>query len=259
MRTGLARSALEAARKGWIALAVLVLCCGLARADIVVVPADADAWIGDGAAASPTGNHGSDVRLAVHRSNGVAKSYLHFDLSALDDALEVLEARLKLDLDIGQYDSSNVKLFAIMDESKDWNLAALGELAIDETNAPQANLGNQDFLEEGNLADSVTREIGLVIDLPGSDASLAEAINIDVTDLIKWVLGQNAAYSTFSDSDDFLTIVFRIDRDYCFPKFASKENTNWSPPRLEINQVPEPACLTLLALGGWVIAGRRRA
>ena len=240
------------------AVLAVLLCCPVGHAAMVtVVAADADAWIGDGAAASPVGNHGSDVQLAVHRSNGVAKSYLHFDLSGLDPTKDVLEAWLKVDLAVGQYGDSDVKLFAILDESKDWNLPALAESAIDETNAPQANVGYEEFLEEGNLVDSVTREIGLVINIPGDWESQAEAINIDVTALIQWALDQNGGYSTFADTDDCLTVAFRIDRDYCFPKFASKENTGWDPPRLEVTQVPEPGTLSLLVLG-FATAGLRR-
>lgn len=253
------RLARPAPAKSWALalLAALMLCPWAARADVMTtVFTDADSWIGDGAAASPLGNHGSDVWLAVHRSNGVAKSYLHFDLSALDAALAVTGARLKVDLDEGQFGISSVKLFAIMDEAKDWDLAALGEDVIDETNAPQANLGNQDFLEEGDLPDSVTREIGLVTGLPGDGAELFEAINIDVTGLIQWLLGQNGGYSTFADTDDRLTIAFRIDSSWCFPRFASKEHPDWDPPRLEVTQVPEPAAGVLLMLGLWVF--RRR-
>ena len=256
-------TAVQIAKKGSAcisaALAVLLLCGPAARANIMTtVAADADSWIGDGAAASPIGNHGGDTQLAVHRSNGVAKSYLHFNLSGLDAGLAVTEARLKLDLEVGQYNASDVKLFAIMDEAKDWNLTALPENVIDETNAPQANLGNEPFLEEGNLVDSVTREIGLVTDIPGDWLSQPEAINIDVTALIQWALGQNPAYSTFADTDDCVTIPFRIDRDYCFPKFASKENTSWLPPRLEVTQVPEPASAALLILALAALAARRR-
>jgi hypothetical protein len=241
-----------------VALAALVLCSAAARAGIMTtVNTDADSWIGDGAAASPIGNHGNDTQLAVHRSNGVAKSYLHFDLSGLDAGLAVTAARLKLDLDVGEYDPSAVKLFAIMDEANDWNLGALGELVIDETNAPQANLGNQDFLGEGALVGSVTREIGLVTGIPGFGASMAEAIDIDVVGLIQWALGQNAGYSTFGDTDDQLTIVFRIDNSYTFPKFASKEDLWWQPPRLDVTQVPEPATLSLIGLGGLALLRRR--
>lgn len=260
MRSGTPVGATKVALRMAVALAALVLCTAAARASITTtVDTDADAWIGDGAAASPIGNHGSDPQLAVHRSNGVAKSYLHFDLSGLDAGLPVTAARLKLDLDAGEYDPSDVKLFAIMDEAKDWNLGALGELFIDETNAPQANLYNQDFLEEGNLVGSVTREIGLVTGIPGGGASMAEAIDIDVVGLIQWALGQNAGYSTFGDTDDQLTVVFRIDKSYCFPKFASKENLTWQPPRLEVTQVPEPGTAALLCLGlAGVSALRRR-
>jgi len=236
-----------------VALAGVVLGVASARADIMTtVNTDADAWIGDGANASPKGNHGGDARLAVHRSNGVAKAYLHFDLSGLSAALPVTDARLKVDLDIGQYGSSNVALFAIMDEAKDWNLAALTESGIDETNAPQANLGNQDFLAEGDQVSSVTRYLDTMVDIPGDNTEdVVAAIDIDVTGLIQWVLGQEATYSDFSDTDDCLTVVFRIERDYCFPKFASKETgkPGLLPPRLEVSQVPEPATAAVLCLG----------
>jgi len=87
MRSGTPVGHTKVALSMAVALAALVLCTAAARADITTaVYTDADAWIGDGAAASPIGNHGSDPQLAVHRSNGVAKSYLHFDLSGLDAA-----------------------------------------------------------------------------------------------------------------------------------------------------------------------------
>jgi hypothetical protein len=262
MRSRTPAGATKVALRVAVAIAALLLCSAAARANVMTtVDTDADTWIGDGAAASPIGNHGSDPQLAVHRSNGVAKSYLHFDLSGLDAGLAVTAARLKIDLDVGQYGDSDVKLFAIMDEAKDWNLGALGELVIDETNAPQANLGNQDFLEEGDLAGSVTREIGLVQNIPGNWAEdVVAAIDIDVLGLIQWALGQNAGYSAFGDTDDQLTVVFRIDNDYSFPKFASKESlkVGLSAPRLAVTQVPEPGTAVLLCLGLAGLLRRRR-
>lgn len=265
-------------RRAWTFLPAawaVCLCAVPVPADIVTtVVADADACIScQGYAGTDHGNHGADVQLRVGGPDNFRKSYLHFDLGGLDAGAEVVSAFLKADLQANSGGGSTI-VFAIMDEDKDWDLSALPESgpgSITWYSAPQNDItgtgtdpgGNgiwpisyPDFLEEGTDAAAVTRRLG---------AAPADGhIDLDVSEPVKWLLGQQAAYSTFADSDRRITLCLRDVNvnGYHYTDYYSKEYTDTEDadaPRLVITQVPEPATMALMCLGAVVAFTRRRS
>ncbi len=80
---------------------------------------------------------------------------------------------------------------------------------------------NQDPLTDGDQANPGNSYGGYAgADGPGTDGSadddgnawpVKNAVDIDITDLVKWKLGQNPAYSTFQPKDRDLTLLVRTD------------------------------------------------
>ena len=126
------------------------------------------------------------------------------------------------------------------------------------------------FLDEGSSANSEVRELSMFLlienqdpttdqetneyggyaagDGPGTFGSadgddniwpVKNAVDIDVTDLIKWKFGQNSGYSTFTAADRELTILVRTDTplqpDNGFVRFISKESNFLGGP-LDLRQ-----------------------
>jgi len=179
-------------------VSVVLLAASAAQADIVTtVDTNADAYV-DGANPDVNCGAATTVRVAGNWNDQTRTrfSYLHFDLDSCS-AKEVTVAKLRLD---GQGCAPNQNwaayLFAIVDKSKDWDLTTLSESEITWNNAPQRS--GFVFADEG----TAVLKLGTVYTIPTG----APDIELDVTDLVKWVLGQNNSYTTFEDSDDKLTI-----------------------------------------------------
>jgi hypothetical protein len=191
----------------------------------------------------------------------------------------VTDAHLLLDLSsIGADTRREVEIFAIMDEAKDWDLGdgtggtlaegtGTGAETLDNditwSNAPQNDTGHEaNLLEEGTGASAVTRMLG---SLDRDTVNDAGGIDLDVTDFVNWVIGQNASYADpgFDQSDGMITLAFvHMDTTYSEQNwdFYSKEGAdgvNNFAPRIEFTPVPEPATLGLLALGGIALASAR--
>jgi hypothetical protein len=251
------------------------------EAGLSVVETDADATIyssnpRDGGGVTEDYNYGGHSDLSIREryiGNPSFKFYAHFDLSGLSPAQEVTEARLKLDLNSSSDDRRSVEIYAIMDEAKDWEVGSgAGELLegtatgsdtagvadIAWSNAPQNNTGSEAaFLEEGGTTSAVTRRLGIIDRL---DVVAAGGIDLDVTDFVQWVLGQNAAYADagLDQSDADISILVR-HKNTTYSEvtwtFYSKEGANGTtilPPRIEVSQaappVAEPAGLGLIGL-----------
>ena len=261
-----------------IAIASLLIVCCAVAAQAEVIVADADAYIHRGYTGNPPKdfNYGGDPTVEVAGRYNALRShfFLQFDLTGLTiDPASVTAATLKLTGADGKAGARDVLFFAIMDEAKDWDLATLpegtgtGQNTVENDitwdTAPQtpADATNQgtSFLEEGTGAAAVVRRIGTV------SCDGATDINLDVTDLVLWLLGENAAYSDFAHTDGQITIAVRGAGDrfteYTSPGYSwhSKEATprdDSDAPRLDI--VPEPATLGLLCIGGIAALIRRR-
>jgi hypothetical protein len=222
----------------------LCLCCAPALADDVVttVVTDADAYVRSDPSSTDwrDWNDGTSADLCVATRPFVEKFYLHFDLASLDAGLEVLSAYLRVDWEKSRYVSGVTGVFAIMDEAKDWDVVSVPEAgpgAITYNTAPQVDLSSSDptpvpFLEEATGVGAVTRELGSALTpSPGH-------VDLDVTDLVSWALGQNAGYSSFADTDDELTFAFResLFQDSFYRSREDTPGDDGDAPRLVVTQ-----------------------
>ena len=242
-------------------VSVVLLLASAAQAEIVtpvVTGADAHVY-----SYYPDTNYGDEDTVRAQMTND-RKGYFDFDLSGLDDSKAVTAAELRItQATIGVYGTRLLKVFAIMDEAKDWDLTALPEKGTGSItwnnamwNATPAGPQNQTgdgFYEEGTGVSAVTR--WLADQTVSADAG-DHMYTIDVTGLIKWALGQDNDYSDYAQSDDHLSILLRMSDDYV--QFYSKEGDIDKAARLVITQVPEPATMGLLGLGFAGMAAMRR-
>jgi MYXO-CTERM domain-containing protein len=198
---------------------------------------DADAFVWSDSWGPPGNwdvNTGTDTLLGVMMGDNTFKTYLHFNLAPLDARLKVVSATLKLDYAYGDT-GGFINIYSIMDETKDWNLATLGETAITYRNAPQNDLSGDpehptytEFLEMGTDPSSVTRRLGTVANV---------AISQDVAALVRWLRGYNAGFSTFSDTDDKVTFALAETLVYPYANYYSKEYTptdGSDAPRIDV-------------------------
>jgi hypothetical protein len=264
------------------ALAMLVLADAAIAEVQTVVPTDADAgvlWGYGGTGLARSYNYGGATTLGVgnpYYGDNYYKNYLHFDLSGLDPTKPVSSASLRLDWVSGTTarPDRNVEFFAIVDETNDWDPTTLlegtgtgqdlGTTYINWLNAPQSwestNNHTSDFIGEGTADSSPTRKIGDVA------ASGGLSVDLDITELIRWALGQASTFtSDFSETDDELTIAFICQYGSGYPipdwRWRSRESTvgdTSDDPRIAVTQTPEPATAGLLALGSLGLAALRR-
>jgi len=234
-----------------IVLAMSVACLAAEIQTPIVTDADAFGDVRPTDMANWNANFGSAINLKVGSGQWYRKSYMQFDLSAplAHPALPITSASLQVAWETTEFGPGLTKIFAIMDETKDWNLATLAENALTMANAPQADAaGTRFFLEEGTDAAAVVRLLGSnPTPRNGTDPPDPAPINIDVTDFVKWVLGSNAGFSNFVDTDKKVTICMREDVHWDYARYYSKEYTptdDSDAPRLVITQTVHPGDAT---------------
>jgi MYXO-CTERM domain-containing protein len=255
-----------------LAVVLAMVFLGVASAGIVetTVVTDADAFARGSWGTPWTLNYGASTVLRVAKYNEGAKAYFHFDLAGLNPNWAVTSAVLKAknaNQDGATYQGSHTAV-AIMPEAEDWDLGTLAEgtgtgqnlpgtlMATDPDRAPKYN--NYTWTDYGSLASSKTRSLG-----PAGGSLLDLAL--DVTPLIQWALGQNAAYSDYDPHvDNELTISLGANSAAgVYMTYYSREYTSGNDldaPRLEITQIEPPPVAEPAGLGlmGLALLGLRR-
>ena len=163
------------------------------------------------AAQYATNNYGSSTVLVV-KTRGLneftRKSYLAFDLASFQGSVASATLRLTASGHNGAAATQQLALYGITDNN-DWNIAALPENAINWNNAPKNNTSSAyRFLGQGPAASDAARLLATktisTADAPGT------VYTFDVTEYVRWALGQNAGYSSLATSDADKKITFML-------------------------------------------------
>ena len=223
-----------------------VVCAAMvsvASADVITtsVGNGADAFIHYDA---PDSNHGASSVVAVKTDYvlwNCRKGYFRFDISAFAGPIESVSFELAYSSMTSDYgaDPSTYYVYGLSDghAGEDW-----GELDITWNNAP----GNDKSSKSGVLS-SQAMLLG-TYDVQFSTISAGDKVTFSSDALLDFV---NA------DTDSLVTlIVGRQQQNTRIELFASKENASFEAPALSI--VPEPATMSVLALGGLAMLRRRR-
>lgn len=222
----------------FIVIVALLMSLQTLQADVieVIINTDADAFIHQGL---PDTNFGSGSHMRIGSKNdpssppmGTKRALIHFDLTSLPSDVIITKATFEA------YQTDNLYIvpngFNIHAVTSSWT-----EGNVTWNNQPTFGdfLGNMDSkidaivsFQNNNLTQIVsdwhtntTTNYGLRFKLPDETLGTGHS-------------------GTWGDT------------------FASRENvaTNYIPPRLDIEYIPEPATLSLLALGGIALLRRRR-
>ncbi len=200
----------------------------------------ADSYVRSGTYAGA--NYGASNELMVKSTGGdySRKSYLRFDLSGIHID-SITNATLKLIVNSREDPAPGlVNVFSLndLDAGESW-----GEGTITWTNAPANNTSSAN-----GVIGSLTTDLG---DMDTSDYPVGTLVTFSSAAL---------ATAIQNDTNDLFTLILtRVNTDNTSVGFASKENTTYPAPLLELAiAVPEPGTLGLLALGGLCLAFFRR-
>jgi hypothetical protein len=228
----------------------LIFGTAISQADLLLP--DADAYIERN---SPNNNYGNSVQLRVKNNtdNFVRKSYVRFDLSGLsfDHTTDLTSATLSLnfyDIAAGNGGTTNNWDFSVYglndgDTGEGWIESGAG--GITWNNASQNDTSNGNGMLGGAT-------------LLGDFSFVGRTADIDFTGT---AIRDFVAAST---SDDLVTFV--VVRETLQPDannsyvhaFASKEHTSEQSAQLNLQNIPEPSTLSLIALGIAGLAARAR-
>lgn len=170
--------------------------------------ATADSYVGPQVQPSVAGT--APLRIDSSSLQRAAKTYLAFDTGAIALPFDKVELVLSLNFNSGAAAAGAnriVEAYGITDNN-DWNLSVLPETSIAWNNAPKNNVTSQvDFNDWGGTPPDSSRYLGRVVVRP-TDPALT-LYRFDITDYVRWAMGQNAGYSAFAtrDDDGFITIM----------------------------------------------------
>ncbi len=256
-----------------VAVAGVMLClpAGQTARSAVIVPVDADAWV-QGGTNSGT-NYGSSNSLLVKGDAGTGlrfarKTYLSFDVSSINGAFlqsaELVLANRGHDFHTfpPTFSSITHPVYGIIDNN-DWNPATLSEASITWDNAPQNSTGSAiGFLDQGSTSSNASRELD-TLSITGADAVGTE-YRFDVTEYVQWALGANSSFSSFATQDSDGQITFMIAWPFTIgggggaTNFYSSEGSMTQGPMLDLQIIPEPSGVMLLAIGALGLIGHHR-
>jgi hypothetical protein len=217
----------------------------------------ADSFIRRGNATTNYGASGAvEVKYGATNDSTNRKGYLKFDLTSLNNAASdnVSAASLKLvvssfsDSDGTPKTAATFTLFGLVDGTTGEDFVEgdggtdnnpAGEIRWDNApgNVTSSDTGVTNVFEIGDF--TISNTLGSVATVNAS--SLVTFLNSDTNNVATFILVRKT-------QDQGLTT-----------SFASKENTTYAAPTLEITLVPEPSALSLLALPAAACLRRRRA
>lgn len=196
-------------------------------------------------------NFGSSDSVLIKNDTGLPgnnrKGYLRFDLSSIADSIsdgELVLTYLGTNTDPAA-NPSNYNVYGLLDghSAENWD-----ENLITWNNAPGNNTGSTGGFSAADTTLLGTFSLDVLGAVPGDE-----------------VFFSSSALLTFllADTDGLATILLtRQQQNFSVEAFASKENTSWSAPtlNLDLNPVPVPAAVWLFgtALIGFVGMSRRR-
>jgi hypothetical protein len=201
----------------------------------------ADSYVGPQVQPSVAGT--APLRIDSSSLQRAAKTYLAFDTGGIAPPFDRVELVLSLDSNFGAVaagDTRVVEVYGITDNN-DWILSALPETSIAWNNAPKNDTTSSlHFIDEGGGPSNSSRHLGSVLVEPADQSGTI--YRIEITDYIRWAMGQNAGFSAFAarDTDGFVTIMLGNRRPYDqslqdFTEFMDRSwPTECSRPHLEV-------------------------
>jgi len=245
-----------------VSFLVVAIAVSIPADGAMLVGADADARIRGGSSSGTNFGAGNLFAKANASLSVSRKFYIAFDVSSLVGMpLGLVELLLtKQNTDAGAPASKVHNVFGIIDNA-DWDTGTLAESSINWDNAPKNSTSSATgFVGQGSTSSDASRLLDSVTVFK-TDPTGTE-YRFDVTEYVRWALGNNASFSTFASSDSDQSITFMIAWDSVVAgdtyTFFSKENDPLLGPQLAA-VAPEPSSLALLLMGAaGLVAHRRR-
>ncbi|HOF17999.1 MAG TPA: DNRLRE domain-containing protein [Phycisphaerae bacterium] len=223
-----------------LALLVAVAVASVAQADTVNLVASADALLGEGGTADK--NFGASTEYSVQNRSGDYIPIIRFDLSGIAAGQTITNVVFRVEAKDGSnrggvFDVYMFKTDTWTEGNKNNATADPGEVTWNSM-SPTATDPTHD-LNSGGILASVSHTDAGVIDI--SSAALTTAVQSEFAGdkLITFVLiGPTTSHDTAT--------------------LYSREKVGFTPPTLILTTVPEPATMSLIALGGLAMLSRRR-
>ena len=212
--------------------------------------AGADAFIQNGSIAGDTSNDNFGASSQLNVKNSVSataldrKSYMRFDLSSLAAPIDTASLELTTAAVLEQSTFPwTIRVWGLDDghTGETWS-----ESGITWNNAPANTASGADLSSDAQLLGTFT-VVG-----EGTAGQLHEFSSPNLTSFLN------------ADTNDLATLILtRVENENqgdggAVQRFASKENSSFAPPTLNVTLVPEPASIGLLAIASLTLLRRRQ-